>query len=339
MPHLRLRSNMFYRFKLHGRFKYILICIFCVLMQSAFAEELPYSREYTEEQINLIYESLKDESKLFPVQYDFRIKVDKNDLSITEGLSPDWNNILLMGTDTGNKSLNYGRTDAMMVLSVNKKSGELKLTSLARDMYVPIAGTNIHNRINAANALGGPLLAVKTVNAVLGLNIRQYASINFAGFENVVDALGGVDIELSQAEANIVGVAKEEGRQSLNGEQALKYVRIRKLDNNFGRNERQRIFLVSLLNKMKHSGLDVALESLSIALQQMSTNLSVSDILPLVPKIIGNKNDMHLLSLPESGDWRYAAKKDMSVVVFDEESTKAAFHSFVYGEDAEQAAM
>ncbi len=309
-----------------------LACLVCALCACSFSEELPYSRSYSDEQIESIYESLEDDGKLFPVHKDFRIKVSEDDLSITEGLDPDWNNILLLGTDTGSEKLNYGRTDAIMVLSVNKKNGELKLTSLARDMYVPIPGTNIYNRINAANAFGGPLLAVKTVNEALKLNVSQYASINFSGFENVVDALGGVEIELTRAEAEITGVKKEEGRQTLNGREALKYVRIRRLDNNFGRSERQRRFLFSLLNKMKNNSLDVALESLSMALQQMSTNLKASDILPLAPKIISNTNDMRLLSLPEKGDYSYSTKNGMSVVTFDAENTIASFHSFVYGE-------
>ncbi|MDO5022145.1 MAG: LCP family protein [Eubacteriales bacterium] len=311
----------------------LLLCLVLMFATVSFAEDLPFERELSQSQINAITESLMDEHKLFPVQTEFRIKVDGKDLNANKNLKPEWKNILLMGTDTGNENLNYGRTDAMLVLSINKKTGEMKLSSLVRDMYVPIAGTNMHNRINAANAFGGPLLAVKTVNTVLDLNIEKYASINFSGFEKVVDTLGGVEIELTPSEAEIIGVSKQEGAQVLNGKQALTYVRIRKTDNNFGRNERQRTFLVSLLNKTKKSSVDVAIDSLSIALGQMATNLSVSDVLTLVPKVINNTGEMKLLSLPKKGDYRYArTSQGMSVVAFDAEKTKEAFHSFVYGE-------
>ena len=227
----------------------ILLCSFLVFNVNA--ADLPYERVYTPEQRDAINAALEDGSKLLPVGEEFRIKVNPDDLSIAEGLDDTWKNILLLGTDTGNINLNYGRTDAMLVLSINKRTGELKLTSLVRDMFVKIPNTSMHNRINAANAFGGPLLAVKTVNETLGLNIKLYASINFSGFKDVVDALGGVDIEITDTEARIIGIEKLEGAQTLSGDEALQYVRIRKIGSNFGRNERQRTFLVALLNKTK----------------------------------------------------------------------------------------
>lgn len=310
----------------------ILLCSFLVFNVNA--TDLPYERVYTPEQRDAINAALEDGSKLLPVGEEFRIKVNPDDLSIVEGLDDTWKNILLLGTDTGNINLNYGRTDAMLVLSVNKRTGELKLTSLVRDMFVKIPNTSMHNRINAANAFGGPLLAVKTVNETLGLNINLYASINFSGFKDVVDALGGVDIEITDAEAKIIGIEKLEGAQILSGDEALQYVRIRKIDNNFGRNERQRTFLVALLNKIKNSDIDVAIEALILSLSHMATNMSVNDILPLVPLVIANQKDMAMLSLPASGDFIYGTTSwGASVVLFKEQNTKDTFMRFVYSNE------
>jgi LCP family protein required for cell wall assembly len=307
----------------------ILLCSFLVFNVNA--ADLPYERVYTPEQRDAINAALEDGSKLLPVGEEFRIKVNPDDLSIAEGLDDTWKNILLLGTDTGNINLNYGRTDAMLVLSINKRTGELKLTSLVRDMFVKIPNTSMHNRINAANAFGGPLLAVKTVNETLGLNINLYASINFSGFKDVVDALGGVDIEITEAEARIIGIEKLEGAQTLSGDEALKYVRIRKIDNNFGRNERQRTFLVALLNKIKNSDIDVAIEALILSLSHMATNMSINDVLPLMPLVITNQKDMAMLSLPAKGDYTLGTTSwGASVVLFDKQRTRDTFIRFVY---------
>jgi len=304
---------------------------FCAVFQKTYAADLPYERVYTPEQRDAINAALEDGSKLLPVGEEFRIKVNPDDLSIAEGLDDTWKNILLLGTDTGNINLNYGRTDAMLVLSINKRTGELKLTSLVRDMFVKIPNTSMHNRINAANAFGGPLLAVKTVNETLGLNINLYASINFSGFKDVVDALGGVDIEITEAEARIIGIEKLEGAQTLSGDEALKYVRIRKIDNNFGRNERQRTFLVALLNKIKNSDIDVAIEALILSLSHMATNMSINDVLPLMPLVITNQKDMAMLSLPAKGDYTLGTTSwGASVVLFDKQRTRDTFIRFVY---------
>ncbi|NLJ65098.1 MAG: LCP family protein [Christensenellaceae bacterium] len=305
--------------------------LFCATFQEVKAEELPYEQVYTPEQRDAINAALEDGSKLLPVGEEFRIKVKPDDLSIIEGLDDTWKNILLLGTDTGNIKLNYGRTDAMLVLSVNKRTGELKLTSLVRDMFVKIPNTSMHNRINAANAFGGPLLAVKTVNETLGLNIKLYASINFSGFKDVVDALGGVDIEITDTEARIIGIEKLEGAQTLSGDEALQYVRIRKIGSNFGRNERQRTFLVALLNKIKNSDIDTAIEALILSLSHMATNMSINDILPLVPLVIANQKDMAMLSLPAKGDYALGSTSwGASVVYFNRQKTKDTFMRFVY---------
>lgn len=284
------------------------------------------------QQILQINAALADESKELPIDEHFRVHVKADDLSVVEGLDEDWMNILLLGTDTGNIRLNYGRTDAMLVFSINTRTGRVKLTSLVRDMLVEIPVYRFMNRINTANAFGGPMLAMKTVNEVLGLNIERYCSVNFNGFEDIVDYLGGVSLVLSGAEAGIVKARHTKEPQVLTGEQALKYVRIRQLDNNFGRNERQRIFLTSLLAQVKQSSLSQLLAAVSAGLKLIATNLTAVEIIALLPTLLRSADAMETLSLPQAGAYTYArTSAGDSVVEFDNDAARNAFHEFVYG--------
>ena len=288
--------------------------------------------ELTEDQIEAIRAALEDDSKEMPVDEMFRVPVSPDDLSDVKGLDEDWMNVLLLGTDTGNYSLNYGRTDTMIIMSVNKASGKMRLASLVRDMQVNIPFYDMQNKINAANAFGGPLLAIKVVNETFGLNIHHYVSINFNGFINVIDKLGGVDLVLDRGEAGVIGVPHSENARTLNGEQALDYVRIRSLDNNFGRNERQRKLLSSLFNKMLSGGdLQQTMSALTEALKHMATNLSINDLMTLVIPVFTGMEDMDTVGFPVEGDWEYQTTSDQqSVVVFDKEITSQKLHAYIY---------
>jgi len=277
-------------------------------------------------------DSSQDSSQEMSVAKEFRIKVDPGDLSIVHGLDKDWRNILLLGTDTGSNLLNYGRTDTMIILSVNTISGKMRLSSLVRDMYVNISLSNISNRINAANAFGGPLLAVKTVNETFSLNIKHYISINFKGFTTVIDKLGGVELLLSRSESQLTGANYSEEPQILTGEQALAFVRIRELDNNFGRNERQRKLLSSMFNKiLSGSNLQRTMSALTEALKYMDTNLSVNDLLTLIVPVFTGMENMDACGFPAQGDWHFqTSEQAQSVIVFDREATTTKLHDYIF---------
>ena len=286
----------------------------------------------TEEQKAMLEAALENLETEIPIAEEFRVKVDADDLSAAGGLDGEWMNILLLGTDTGNLQLNYGRTDAMLIASINIKTGKVKLASLVRDMLVNIPVVDWQNRINAANAFGGPLLAVKTVNEVLGLNITRYCSVNFRGFANIIDSLDGVQLLMSEAEARQVGVSPSDGAVALSGEQALAYVRIRSLDDNFGRNNRQRKLLDAVLVKGKASPMDKALAAITEAFKSMDTNITMSEVIKLAPIVLKNADTMDMLSLPKAGHYRNAKHGEMSVVVFDAEKTRETIHSFIYND-------
>ncbi len=282
-----------------------------------------------------IEEALNEEGKHYEIIREFRMQVDPNDLSVYEAVDDKWMHILLLGTDTWDASLNNGRSDAMIVASVHMDTKEVKVTSLVRDMLVDIPGLKSQQRINTANAFGGPLLAIKTVNELLALNITRYASINFGGFTNVIDKVEGLEIELDRAEAKLLRVEKTEGPQLLEGWQVLEFSRIRKLDNNFGRNERQRKVLAALFEKMKDLGLKESIAVLPQLLRFVSTNLSTSEILALMPAIFGNTQGIDMLSLPPDKTFHYDRYNDESVIAFNLEKTRAAFNEFINGVTSE----
>lgn len=286
--------------------------------------------ELGDEEAAALLEALESTEHALHEGDSFRITVNPDDLSVQEGLNTDWQHILLMGTDTGNKVLNYGRTDTMIIASINVKTKQVKLTSLIRDMLVDIPGLNSQNRINTANRFGGPLLAMKVVNEVMGLNIARYASINFSGFSKLIDTLGGVEIVLSAGEESELKMRRIDEPQLLNGEKALKYVRIRKLDSNFGRNERQRKLLDALFGKVISLGMNDIISLVPPVVELVSTNLSTSEIIGLLPVFLSAKDDLDMLSLPQADAFHYyQTDKGASVVVFDQEAVRREFLAFL----------
>lgn len=307
------------------------LLVLCLFLGSATAV-LAESEEFTEEELAAIAAALDDTTKDVPVSEEFRVVVSPDDLAITPDLDEAWVNILLLGTDTGNIQLNYGRTDTMIIMSVNRETGKVLLSSLVRDMYVKMPQMNYSAKINAANAFGGPLLAVKAVNETFGLNIRSYVSINFNGFTRVIDSLGGVNLVLSPGEAGILKLPSSEEPQLLTGTQALDYVRIRSLDSNFGRNERQRKLLSSMFNKMlTGSDLSAAMAALTESLQHMATNLSINDLMTLVMPVFSGMESMETTGFPVIGDyWHETSPQKQSIIAFDLERTRQKMHDFIY---------
>ena len=241
--------------------------------------------------------------------------VQVNELSITQGLNPDWRNVLLLGTDTRNiKKAHTSRTDTIIIASINGKTGQVKLCSILRDMVVPHPkkpGSEV--KITSVNVLGGPELVMKTINELFGMNIKEYALVNFGSFQKVVDILGGIRIDLSEAEKDQVNlglgeVVKAGGEMSqeeylakrdslqlqvygadtlLTGMQALCYARIRHIDSDYVRSERQRTVLDAILKKVRADS--NALDLMQIAttmLGQIDTNIGVWDAMAVATPVL-----------------------------------------------------
>jgi len=158
-------------------------------------------------------------------------------------------NILLIGADTFEEGYDVGRSDSMIVTGIDLESGEISMLSIPRDTYVEIEGHG-HNKINSAYSYGGVDLLSSTIENLLGIPIDYYAKTDFAGFREIVDLLGGIDIDVDKrmyyhTYDGLIDV--EPGLQHLDGEKALQYVRFRHESmGDISRTERQQIFLLAV---------------------------------------------------------------------------------------------
>lgn len=186
-----------------------------------------------------------------------RSEIDESKLSVNEEYGDKKiMNIALYGIDSRNH--NYqGRSDAILIASINGKTGQIKLISIARDTYVPVPGY-YDTKINHAYAYGGPELAIQTLNENFDMDITDYVTVNFDSLAEVIDEMGGVMVDVTEAERQQVNAyllsgepLQETGYVNLNGPQAVSYSRIRKIDSDTMRASRQREVLASLFEKAK----------------------------------------------------------------------------------------
>lgn len=275
----------------------------------------------------------------------FAVEPEESDLSLTDGLPGNRANILLLGLDAEHE--HSRRSDAILIASVGY--GSLKLTSVLRDSVMDIPGRG-PGKVNASYAYGGPELVMKTLNENLGLNLMHYVAVDYRTLINVVDALGGVDLSITEAEMNRINQTIEENRERLtafgytapalaqsgedthlNGAQALTYARIRKLDSDFGRTGRQRKLLTAMLAKLR-AGLwnPVRLARLVRAFTATAdTNMSLIQLLSLAEKALaaGAPRQLHL---PVEGSYT----DDGSALTIDNlQMNVVTLRRFIYDEE------
>ncbi|MBR4743869.1 MAG: LCP family protein [Oscillospiraceae bacterium] len=224
-------------------------------------------------------------------------------------------NILLVGQDsrTGKRE----RSDTMIVLSINPDTGEVSMISFMRDLYVQMPEGYMDNRMNAAYQLGGFPYLYEVLEKNFGLKCAGGFEVNFDGFTQVVDAVGGVDVELTSAEARIVGDGAVAGMNHLNGTQALAYSRIRKIDSDFNRTSRQRTVVLALFDRIKGSDVNTLIDLTNTLLPMMTTDLTNSQILSLVMKLAPKLSGMKIESyrIPVDGGYYDATIRGMMVLV------------------------
>lgn len=220
-----------------------------------------------------------------------KVEVDKNDVGITEEveekLSPYSNsiiNIALFGVDSADVST--GRSDSIIIATIDTIHKKLKLTSVMRDSYVNISGIG-NDKINHAYAFGGPQLAIKTLNENFNLNIEDFVAVNFESLPKIIDMLGGVTVDITSEEVSHIPGIPSAGTYNLNGAQALSYSRIRyATGGDYVRTERQRTILTKIfekiltINPMKYPSL------LNEVLPMVQTSLDYSKILELGTEVL-----------------------------------------------------
>lgn len=209
-------------------------------------------------------------------------------------------NVLLMGVDDYQAN-DKGRSDSMLMVSLDRRHEKLKMTSFMRDMYVSIPGYQA-NKLTVAYSLGGPSLTVQTIENGFGVDIDRYVLISNDSFNKIIDRLGGVTLEITSAEAKLVNTYSGEssskrltgGIQHMTGRQAHYYSRIRDIGNDYERTLRQRKVLQSIIDEFKSSDLGTINGILYDVLPLVTTNMTKNEILSLAA------NSLTYLNYPTS---------------------------------------
>ena len=259
-------------------------------------------------------------------------------------------NILLIGNDSRENGED-GRSDAMILLSVSKRTKTIYMTSLLRDMYVDIPGHE-GNRLNAAYSFGGAELLMETIEKNFGISVNRYVLVNFEAFAGLVDAVDGIELELSSEEIEYVNGYLVEynmltnrpqgtdnmdtsvsGLVHLNGPQALAYSRNRYLGTDFGRTDRQRKVLTAVIKKLPSALLTNAGGLLEGLMPNLTTNLTQNECFRL-SLMAGRMLTYEIVSdsIPQPGTYRDVTIRKMSVLEVDFETNIRYLREKLYGE-------
>lgn len=236
---------------------------------------------------------------------------EPEELNITTSEYDGIKNIALLGIDTRVDNTS-GRSDAVIILSIDKKHNKIKLISVARDSYVDIDGHN-KDKLTHAYAYGKSTLAVKTLNKNFNLEITDYVTVNFHGFSRIIDYIGGVEVEIDQKEKDHLNsyvipklvkagfkcdLIERTGMQKLTGTQALCYSRIRKIDGDIERGNRQKEVLAAMFARVKSMNIAKLPQIAKMVFSECQTSLSSSDIMSMGLWAISSKPEMENMSIP-----------------------------------------
>ena len=253
-------------------------------------------------------------SKLSKVNY---VKIDEEKIEVNEGvkIGDEYKNFAILGLDSRENSFSNTRSDCIIIVSLNQNDKTIKLVSVYRDTSVDINGSI--DKITHAYAYGGPELALSTLNKNLDLNISKFVAVNFRAVIDFIDAVGGVEMEVTDAEAknmidyineinNIFGLKIQyvtgSGRKLLNGGQALAYSRIRYTEGgDYKRTERMRDVITAGFNKAKKMNITKINSLMDKLLPEVHTNVESMEILSLVPQVLQ-------FNIDESIGWPYEVR-------------------------------
>lgn len=267
-----------------------------------------------------------------------KIEINKDNLSMDKSIENDKEkskikNIALFGIDALEGET--GRSDSVMILTIDRLHDKLKLTSIMRDSYVHVPGYG-ETKLNHAYAYGGPELAIKTLNQNFKLNIKDFMAVNFTSMPEIIDKLGGVEINITNEETQHIsgsGVTHS-GLQVLNGAEALEYSRIRyATGGDYQRTERQRVVLEAIFNKVRNTSKSKYLELINTFLPYVKTNMSTIDIMSLATDtmpLMNNKLETARFPLND-----YCKGKIMNGVwylVFNKNDTLDQIQDYIYND-------
>ncbi len=266
----------------------------------------------------------------------------RNDLEANEYISssqlknsPLVSNILLLGVDGSADS--SSRSDSMILVSVDFAHMKIKLTSFLRDSWVEIPSKGKKGKLNSACSHGGPQLVVDTIEYNFGVDIDHYVMVDFDMFTQIIDSLGGIEVEVTEKEAKFINKTTRHTVDSgekvhLDGAKALVYCRIRKLDSDYMRTYRQRKVITALIEQAKKAGISKLIQTMQSIFPLIQTDMSALEITGLAYKagmgiiafdIEQNRVpiDEHMTATTRNGQW---------VEVLDIEATKEYLQDYIY---------
>jgi PBP5 synthesis regulator protein len=293
-------------------------------------------------------------SKLSNVAFE---EIDKDDLAVNENLYDDVKNkveneiseeefkdvvnFVLFGVDTKDiDGFDSGRSDTIIIASINPMKKSLKLISIPRDTYVNVPGYG-KTKINHAYAYGKEQLSIKTINSNFGLNLTEYATIDFSGLINIIDEVGGINLTISDEEMNFINnsinVKKKlthSGNVLLNGEQALVHSRNRTVGNDFTRASRQRDVIEALINKIATLDIDKILDLSDTFLKEVRTNINITKYIGLLTSVVSNKNEyLNNITSVQIPSTEYASGQMIDGIYYfvsDLEKAKSEMYKYIY---------
>lgn len=256
-------------------------------------------------------------------------------------------NILLLGVDSRTGSIS-GRTDTMILLSVDIEGNVIKMTSFLRDTYVSIPGYK-NNRLNAAYVYGGFDLLAATFEENFGIRPDAYVAVNLSGLTRVIDELGGVYVDVNSKKIDRInaviywynkqvlnlnnlrdGYLTKGGRQKLTGKQAEAWARYRYSESDMQRAERQRQLISIIFEEICKMSLSELVSFAMDNIDLVKTNLGISDIISLAPAVLAMRDaEIRELQIPVSGGYKSQTVSGMSVLVPDRQKNANALAEFL----------
>lgn len=261
---------------------------------------------------------------------------DKVQIAKEDQKDKDVINVLLVGSDSRDPNAEMGRSDTMILASFNKAEGKATALSFLRDSLVEIDGHG-QSKLGHTYAYGGVGLTINTLNKQFGLDIQNYVVINFENLVEIIDQLGGIQVVLTEEEAEYYrenGMPEiVAGNVTLTGSQALAHARNRSLDNDFGRTERQRDVIYGIYNKVLEQRNNPAtlMSLIKFCMTQVSTNMSVTELYEMATEVLSVDNlKTQQAAIPAEGTYEFGTYEDMSVLNIDLEANKEYIQELLY---------
>ncbi len=255
-------------------------------------------------------------------------------------------NLLLIGVDNPGDAIT-GRSDTMLLASFNARTAELRLASFMRDTYAAIPRHG-HNKLNAAYAYGGAELLLETLEKSFGVHIDGYVAVNYALMADLVEGIGGVELEVSQDEVKKLngileyynylrglpekeGLLEQAGYQRLSGAQTMAYARIRKLDSDFVRVQRQQRVILAIFKQISSAELMTLTRVIAENISRVDTNVTLAQAVSLLTSVLSaGEVETRAMRVPADGAYRSQMLNDTYYIVPKLERCRTELYAFLY---------